>query len=105
MLRFTCERLVRGKWENERDGWVYLESFLVHYRNLVEFLSKPQSKVKNQGDVRDIHITTIWELEGQEAPSWIDAVYAKAQSLWSKYGEASGERISIYFAALHHATN
>jgi hypothetical protein len=101
MLRFTCDRLIESEWKNERDAWVYLESFLVHYRNLVEFLSKPQSKIRDKGPIQDIHITNIWELEHQAVPSWVSEVHTKAQPLWAKYGEAADERISIY---LQHST-
>jgi len=101
MLRFTCDRLIESDWKNERDAWVYLESFLVHYRNLVEFLSKPRSQVRQQGGVQDIHITNIWGLEGQAVPSWVAEVHAKAGPLWAKYGEASVERISRF---LQHCT-
>jgi hypothetical protein len=40
MVRFAASRLLRGKWESEKDQWACLESFLVHYRNLIEFLWK-----------------------------------------------------------------
>src|SRR5271154_1317342 len=101
MFRFTCDRLIESDWKSERDAWVYLESFLVHYRNLVEFLSKPRSQVRQQGGVQDIHITNIWGLAGQAVPSWVAEVHAKAGPLWAKYGEASVERISRF---LQHCT-
>jgi len=75
---------------------VYLESFLVHYRNLIEFLGKPQNRLR-QGD---IHITNIWTLEGLTAASWANAVYMKGQALFSKY-EEQDDRISRY---LQHCT-
>src|ERR1700691_322997 len=40
MLRFAAKRLVRERGEEPQDAWVYLEAFLVHYRNLIEFLGK-----------------------------------------------------------------
>ena len=46
MLRFAAKRLVRERWEEPQDAWVYLEDFLVHYRNLIEFLGK-------QDNIRD----------------------------------------------------
>ena len=96
MLRFTCARLIREQWENERDAWVYLESFLVHYRNLVEFFGNPTSKVTGS----DIHITNLWGLEGQTAPSWVKAANTKGERLFARY-EKQDDRISRY---LHHCT-
>ncbi len=42
MLRFAHERMLPPPWDGAREGdvWVYLESFLVHYRNLLEFFGK-----------------------------------------------------------------
>lgn len=39
MLEFCYQNLVDnlGKWGDARMSWVCLESFLLHYRNLVEF--------------------------------------------------------------------
>jgi hypothetical protein len=96
MFRFSRDRLIREKWENERDAWVYLESFFVHYRNLIEFLGKPQDELR-QGD---IHITNLWTLEGATAPSWVSQTHNNALPLWTKY-EKQPERISRY---LQHCT-
>jgi hypothetical protein len=96
MLRFSCGRLIRSQWENERDAWVYLESFLVHYRNLIEFLGKPLNRLR-QGD---IHITNLWGLEGLNVPSWVNQIHANGQLLFTKY-EEQAERISRY---LQHCT-
>src|SRR5258708_19792875 len=96
MLRFSCSRLIREQWENERDAWVYLESFVVQYRNLIEFLGKPQNRLR-QGD---IHITNIWALEGLAAPSWVDQVHITGRLLFAKY-EEQADRISRY---LQHCT-
>ena len=39
MLEFCFETLTTnaGKWRDNRDSYICLESFLLHYRNLVEF--------------------------------------------------------------------
>ena len=39
MLNFCYEQLIAnvGRWNDARIGWACLESFLLHYRNLVEF--------------------------------------------------------------------
>src|SRR5580658_10673111 len=96
MLRFSCERMIRGKWEHERDAWLCLESFLVHYRNLIEFLGKPQDEIKNG----EIHITNIWRLEKVAAPNGVEEMHKKGQILWMKY-ERQEDRISRY---LQHCT-
>jgi hypothetical protein len=99
MLRFTAGRLIREQWEHERDAWVYLEAFLLHYRNLVEFLSNPNPR--QTGPVKDIHLKNVWALEQQAAPSWVTEICNKAQFLWAKYGEGADEKISRY---LQHCT-
>ena len=43
MLRFSAGRLIREHWEESQDAWVYLETFLLHYRNLIEFLGKTKN--------------------------------------------------------------
>jgi hypothetical protein len=55
MLRYASGRLIEGNWKDPRDAWVYLEAFLVHYRNLIEFLGKPNPRPT------DVHIMTIWK--------------------------------------------
>jgi len=96
MLRFACSQLIRQQWEHERDAWVYLESFLVHYRNLIEFLGKPVNRLR-QGD---IHITNISTVEGLAAPNWVITVHGQGQALFTKY-EEQDDHISRY---LQHCT-
>jgi len=98
MLRFAAKRLVESKWNNEKDAWAYLESFLTHYRNMLEFLGNEKPSKT------DIHIKTIWSLEGLSVPLDIDDTYAKGNTLLKKYEPpetAGGGRISQY---LHHCT-
>jgi hypothetical protein len=47
MLEFCYESLISnlGKWGDYRNVWAFLESFLLHYRNLVEFFG-------NDGDLK-----------------------------------------------------
>jgi hypothetical protein len=51
MLRFTHDRmhsLLGGAQKGqEGDLWAYLESFLLHYRNLIEFFGKSSSDLTN----------------------------------------------------------
>src|SRR6266849_4668116 len=81
MLRFAYERLASppATW-TLADEWVYLEDFLLHYRNLIQFFGK-----LNDVDGADLSITkpeAIWD--GQLPPkSELDAL--TSESLWKKY--------------------
>jgi hypothetical protein len=39
MLEFCYRRLGQGMWTDRRDRYVFLEAFLLHYRNLVQFFA------------------------------------------------------------------
>src|SRR5690242_1652421 len=69
-LRWAANRLKSPSpsW-TQGDAWVYLESFLVHYRNLIEFFGKPEP---HKGD--DEHDLTI----------------RKPEKIW---GEHSGQKL------------
>jgi len=95
MLRFAAKRLVRERWEEPQDAWVYLEDFLIHYRNLIEFLGK-QNNIRDT----DLHVTTIWTRLGVAAPADIARVSAEGAKLWAEY-EIAEDRISRY---LQHCT-
>jgi hypothetical protein len=98
MLRFAAGRLVEGEWRHPRDAWVYLEAFLVHYRNLLEFLGKP-----NPSNT-DLHVTTIWPLVNLAPPATIKEIHAKGTKLWNEYeprDAQGGGRISQF---LQHCT-
>jgi hypothetical protein len=47
MLRFAAGQLDAEK--TGKDAWVYLESFLLHFRNLIEFIGNPNRRA---GDLR-----------------------------------------------------
>ncbi len=98
MLRFAATRLREGNWKNEKDAWVYLESFLTHYRNLLDFLGK------RNPSATDVHIRTIWALDRLQAPVDLEDIGTKGALLLEKYeppDAAGGGRISQY---LHHCT-
>ena len=58
MLHFARERLEAPQpWWCERDGWLYLENFLLHYRNLIEFFGKQQQE---DGDLSILEPERIW---------------------------------------------
>jgi hypothetical protein len=97
MLRFAASRLNEGKL-TERDAWVYLEAFLLHYRNLIEFLGKDGASGS------DLRITNIWQLAGLPVPTTANQIHQDGRALWAKYepGNAlGGGRISQY---LQHCT-
>jgi len=98
MLRFATGRLVESKWREPRDAWVYLESFLIHYRNLIEFLGKEKPRLD------DLHVTTIWQVAKLAPPVALKEIHAKGVQLWKEYeptGAQGGGRISQY---LQHCT-
>jgi hypothetical protein len=82
MLRFAAKRLVRERWEEPQDAWVYLEDFLVHYRNLIEFLGK-QNNIRDT----DLHVTTIWAKLGVPPPAGLARIHADGAKLWAEYEE------------------
>ena len=96
MVRFAASRLLRGEWESGKDRWACLECFLVHYRNLIEFLGKEQPLV--QGN--DLHVSNIWQRMGIPEPAQLPRIREQGDALWAKY-ERVADRISRY---LQHCT-
>jgi hypothetical protein len=87
--------LKREQWDDQKDAWAYLEAFLLHYRNLIEFLEKTK-KIR----ATDLHITTIWKWLKATPPKDVREIHREGVKLWAKYGEAE-DRISRY---LQHCT-
>jgi hypothetical protein len=96
MLRFAASRLHRGRWDSDKDQWAYLECFLVHYRNLIEFLGKKQKRVKKT----DLHVSTIWQRLGVPEPAQLPRIREQGAKLWARY-ECVKDKISVY---LQHCT-
>jgi len=95
-LRFASTRLLREQWEDPHDAWVYLESFLLHYRNLIEFLGRPNPRQD------DVHITNVWKLASKTPPANLKAIIAGGMKLWNEYEPRhGGDKISKY---LQHCT-
>jgi hypothetical protein len=98
MLRFAAYRLAEQKL-TERDAWVYLEAFLLHYRNLIDFLGSENPRPT------DLHVTNIWQLGNLVPPMEMDEIYARGRALRAKYeptkDQGGGVRISQY---LQHCT-
>jgi hypothetical protein len=96
MLRYAAQKLDSGLVE--RDAWVHLEAFLLHFRNLIEFLGNDN---KRDGDLR---ITNMWELIGVTPPARLAGINAEGKLLFANYepsDKAGGGRISQY---LQHCT-
>jgi hypothetical protein len=98
MLRFAAEKLLESDWKCERDAWVYLEAFLLHFRNLLEFFGKEKPSET------DLHVTTIWKAGCGPAGDRLAEIHEKGKQLWAQYEPKDvdgGGRISQY---LHHCT-
>jgi hypothetical protein len=96
MLRFAADRLKREQWDDQKDAWAYLEAFLLHYRNLIEFLGKKPKNIRPT----DLHVTTIWKLLKATPPKDASKINQEGAKLWAKY-EGVEDRISRY---LQHCT-
>lgn len=56
MLRFCVHRIIENQHGEERDRYVYLEAFLLHYRNLIRFFSGEH----HRGDDLSTADATTW---------------------------------------------
>ena len=77
---------------------MYLEAFLLHYRNLIYFLGGENLRSG------DLHITNIWQLANLTAPTNRNDIYEKGKKLRAQYEPSNaqgGGRISEY---LQHMT-
>ena len=100
MLRFAAHRLAEMNL-TERDAWVYLEAFLLHYRNLIEFLGNPAPRKRSPAD---LHVTTIWQVVNLPPPANLDEIHSRGTALFSRYEPKDDQvdgRISQY---LQHCT-
>jgi hypothetical protein len=100
-------------WEGAREGdvWVYLESFLVHYRNLLDFFGRKPSRKRNKK--RDKTDLTVWRpqviwsqksgLQAQQpSEAELETMRKEGQRLWKKYEDWNkNDTISRY---LQHCT-
>ncbi|MBZ5659596.1 MAG: hypothetical protein LAO08_04250 [Acidobacteriia bacterium] len=97
LLRFTRGRLLSSNsaW-TQRDEWVYLESFLLHFRNLIEFFGKPKP------DKDDLTVQRPKDFRTWKALTKPDIELMTRPDLWKKYETRQNpESISKY---LHHCT-
>jgi hypothetical protein len=97
MLRHAVSLLAEQKLTG-RDAWSYLEVFLLHYRNLIEFLGK------GNPSETDLHVTTFWRVAGLAEPTNLKDMHERGHILWERYepkDNLGGGRISQY---LQHCT-
>jgi hypothetical protein len=96
MLRFARGRLEASSTEG--DEWVYLEDFLLHYRNLIEFFGKPLQKKENG----HLSILRSERIGPGHLPDKAVLDSMTRPDLWEKYDTWDNpESISKY---LHHYT-
>jgi hypothetical protein len=98
LLRFARERLLAPQpWWTELDEWLYLEDFLLHYRNLIEFFGKQNP---GSGDLSILYPERIW-LANSPDKTILDSM--TRPDLWEKYDTRDNdESIS---KCLHHRTS
>lgn len=106
MLRFSYSQIIKPRDPaRDADVWVYLESFLVHYRNLLDFFGKSP---RGDTDLTIKDPEMIWSEEAGVAdrmPSQevLERMRTSGRKLWEKYedGEKRDDTISRY---LQHCT-
>jgi hypothetical protein len=95
MLRFTKDRLLSSfQFPSNGDKWIYLESFLLHYRNLLEFF---KGNSKRDDSLCSSKPEQIW---GSQHPDKESLNKLNTKDLWEKY-ESGSSKISKY---LQHCT-
>lgn len=77
MFRFAAKELVDGELEPGKSEWVRLECFLLHFRNLIEFLGKKEQKVQ----ATDLHVSNLWQRLGVSAPPQLAKIWADSETL------------------------
>lgn len=80
MLAFCAQALKTRKHPADEDMYVYLEAFLLHYRNLVRFFS---GKEHRRDDLSTAE-TPTWSRR-EMTPAETAAIRAPAQALDAKY--------------------
>jgi hypothetical protein len=97
MLRYSFSKL-RQPPDDARDAdvWAYLESFLVHYRNLLEFFGKTPQKT----DLSINHPDLIWSVEAgleslRPASEYIQKMSSQGQRLWREYDDRKVRKDTI----------
>jgi hypothetical protein len=93
MLRFTARELLNRKVE--KDAWVYLESFLLHFRNMIYFLGLD----KRERKFRDTDLCAKGMWQDQRLPKdALESLHRIGRELIHEYEPKDGGRISEYLA-------
>jgi hypothetical protein len=90
ILRFTARELLNRKVEKE--AWVYLESFLLHFRNLIYFLG-----LKRKFRDTDLCAREMWQ-EQRLSKDALEPLHRMGRELIHEYEPKDGGRISEYLA-------
>lgn len=95
MFRFVAGRLLIGKL-SEEETWTFIEDFLLHYRNLIDFLGHDDPRRT------DLHISEPDFLDGSQPkdPTILRKLNASGTRLWEDKDTGS-DVIAKY---LHHCT-
>jgi hypothetical protein len=97
LLRYTVQQLAAGKWKSDIDKWVCLESFLLHFRNLIEFFGHPDPR----GTDLNIRKAEIFWPDEHTRPAAATLEQLYRPHLWNTYEADNPQRISRY---LQHCT-
>jgi len=105
MLRFSYSRIVQPPDDaRDADVWAYLESFLVHYRNLLDFFGKRSAQ---NTDLTLESPEIIWSAEAgaTQVPSKenLEEMRSIGRKLWEKY-EDRDKREDTISRYLQHCT-
>lgn len=98
LLRFTKDRLLASPLgRTEADEWVFLEDFLLHFRNLIEFFGNPRPRGT---DLTIRRPADFWDGRQLPGPDALDSM--NVPHIWTKYDTSKNpQAISKY---LHHCT-
>ena len=96
MVRFAANRLLGPNLESENDTNAFLECFLLHYRNLIEFLGNEEQNIRKT----DLHVSNIWKKSELPEPSRLPSIRERGNELWKDYARVDNS-ISRY---LNHCT-
>jgi hypothetical protein len=80
MLYFSAQRVLHGEHADQRDRYVFLEGFLLHYRNLIRFLSGEHHR---DGDLSTANFRA-WANK-EPIPEEVAAIMTPAKTLDTKY--------------------
>ena len=97
MLRETAGQLEKDKWQGNFHKWVVLESFLLHFRNLIEFFGRPDPR----GTDLSIRKPESFWADAANRPADLALTRLRKQDLWAKYEGTNPSSISKY---LQHCT-